>query len=273
VTVTDWVRSQSLLADHLGIKRFAAVVGGSLGGMQALEWAVAFPDRVRRTVAIAVTSRLSAQNIAFNEVGRQAILQDPDLASGSYDFDGASARRGLQLVRMLAHITYTSAANLERKFGRRRCSRADRSEGEGGFQMQAYLARQGERFAQYFDVHSYLRITRALDDFDIARDYGDGLLSNAMHRVKSDFLLIAFTDDWRFSPECSREIEGALRANAKAVSLHEISGAYGHDGFLLDDPAYLHVMRTYFASIESEDEPGSEAPESLPTSAIEASFF
>jgi homoserine O-acetyltransferase/O-succinyltransferase len=249
VTVSDWVRSQALLADHLKIKSFAAVVGGSLGGMQALEWALAFPHRVKRTVAIAATSRLNAQNIAFNEIARQAILCDPDFEAGRYD-DERSPRRGLQVARMLGHVTYTSAASLERKFGRSRCAR-DKQFGSGdGFTVESYLAHQGERFARYFDAHSYLRITRALDYFDLARDHGDGCLTAAMAKATSEFLLIAFEDDWRFSPACSREIEQALRANSKAVSCHEIGGCYGHDGFLLDDPHYLQLMRNFFSSIE-----------------------
>lgn len=249
MTVPDWVKSQALLADHLGIQSFAAVVGGSLGGMQALEWALAFPHRVRHTVAIAATSRLSAQNIAFNEIARQAILCDPDFEAGLYDADEPSCRRGLRLARMLGHITYTSAASLERKFGRSRCARDDQFGAGDGFTVESYLSRQGERFARYFDAHSYVRITRALDYFDLARDHGDGCLARAMAKSTSEFLLIAFEDDWRFSPACSREIERALRANSQAVECCEIAGQYGHDGFLLNDPRYLQRMRDYFASI------------------------
>ena len=249
VTVPDWVRSQVLLADHLGIQSFAAVVGGSLGGMQALEWALAFPQRVRHIVAIASTSRLNAQNIAFNEVARQAILFDPDFEAGLYDADEPSPRRGLRLARMLGHITYTSAASLERKFGRSRCARGEQFGVGDGFTVESYLLHQAERFARYFDAHTYLRITRALDYFDLSRDHGGGCLIAAMAKAASDFLLIAFEDDWRFSPACSRDMEKALRANAKEVECYELAGQYGHDGFLLNDPSYLQLMRNYFSSI------------------------
>ena len=243
VTVEDWVDSQARLADRLGIGRWAAVMGGSLGGMQALSWALRHPDRIAHALVIAAAPNLTAQNIAFNEVARQAILTDPDFHGGHFGAHGTLPRRGLRVARMIGHITYLSDLQMEEKFGR--------SLREGlkfsfapEFQIESYLRYQGDKFADYYDANTYLRITKALDYFDPARDTG-GDLARALAPARCKFLVISFTTDWRFSPLRSREIVKALVDNRHDVSSAEIEAPHGHDAFLLDDPQYHAVVRTY----------------------------
>lgn len=256
VTVEDWVNAQARLADALGIERFAAVIGGSLGGMQALAWSTLFPDRLAHCVAIATAPRLSAQNIAFNEVARRAIVTDPDFHGGRfYDFDTLPAR-GLQVARMIGHITYLSDDTMAERFGRTlRRPAQDVSPGNDyqftfdvEFEIESYLRYQGEKFSRYFDANTYLLITRALDYFDPAREHG-GDLAAALAPARCDFLLASFSTDWRFAPERSREIVAALLANRRRVTYAEIDAPHGHDAFLLDDSRYLALMRAYFDRI------------------------
>lgn len=249
VTVGDWVESQALLADHLGIERFAAVVGGSLGGMQALQWAISHPRRARHVVVIASAPSLSAQNIAFNEIARLAIQSDPDFCAGRYAPGGDGPRRGLLLARMLGHVTYSSHEGLERKFGRGRRRPQFGFSLEPDFDVESYLHHQGDKFAGCFDANAYLRITKALDYFDPARDHGGGDLAAALAETCAQFLVVSFAQDWRFSPMRSKEIVEALRRSRKRVSYANISGPYGHDGFLLNDVRYLRVMRAYFERV------------------------
>ena len=256
VTVEDWVNAQARLADALGIERFAAVIGGSLGGMQALAWSTLFPDRLAHCVAIATAPRLSAQNIAFNEVARRAIVTDPDFHGGRfYDFDTLPAR-GLQVARMIGHITYLSDDTMAERFGRTlRRPAQDASPGNDyqftfdvEFEIESYLRYQGEKFSRYFDANTYLLITRALDYFDPAREHG-GDLAAALAPAQCDFLLASFSTDWRFAPERSREIVAALLANRRRVTYAEIDAPHGHDAFLLDDSRYHALMRAYFDRI------------------------
>jgi homoserine O-acetyltransferase len=244
------------LADALGIERFAAVIGGSLGGMQALAWSTLFPDRLAHCVAIATAPRLSAQNIAFNEVARRAIVTDPDFHGGRfYDFDTLPAR-GLQVARMIGHITYLSDDTMAERFGRTlRRPAQDASPGNDyqftfdvEFEIESYLRYQGEKFSRYFDANTYLLITRALDYFDPAREHG-GDLAAALAPARCDFLLASFSTDWRFAPERSREIVAALLANRRRVTYAEIDAPHGHDAFLLDDSRYHALMRAYFDRI------------------------
>jgi homoserine O-acetyltransferase len=256
VTVEDWVNAQARLADALGIERFAAVIGGSLGGMQALAWSTLYPDRLAHCVAIATAPRLSAQNIAFNEVARRAIVTDPDFHGGRfYDFDTLPAR-GLQVARMIGHITYLSDDTMAERFGRTlRRPAQDASPGNDyqftfdvEFEIESYLRYQGEKFSRYFDANTYLLITRALDYFDPAREHG-GDLAAALAPARCDFLLASFSTDWRFAPERSREIVAALLANRRRVTYAEIDAPHGHDAFLLDDSRYHALMRAYFDRI------------------------
>jgi homoserine O-acetyltransferase len=249
VTVEDWVRAQALLADRLGIKRFAAVMGGSLGGMQAMQWAIAYPERVAHAVVIASTPRLSAQNIAFNEVARRAILNDPDFHGGHYYAHGVVPRHGLSVARMIGHITYLSDDDMAQKFGRSlRGGDGYRFGFDVEFEIESYLRYQGEKFSTYFDANTYLRITRALDYFDPARDHG-GDLAAALSPAQAGFCLVSFTTDWRFPPERSREIVSALMRNNARVSYAEIDAPHGHDAFLMADHRYHEVIRSYFAHI------------------------
>jgi homoserine O-acetyltransferase len=250
VTVEDWVAAQARLAQYLGIERFAAVIGGSLGAMQALQWALAFPERVRHAIVIASTPRLSAQNIAFNEVARQAILGDPDFHGGHYYDHGVVPRRGLRIARMIGHITYLSNDAMMEKFGR--LLRGKDKPGFGfdiDFEIESYLRHQGDKFAAYFDANTYLRITKALDYYDPAGDYG-GDLAAALARAQAAFLVVSFTSDWRFSTERSREIVRALLEARKIVSYVEVDAPQGHDAFLMDDPHYHGALRAYFDSID-----------------------
>jgi homoserine O-acetyltransferase len=248
VTVDDWVNTQARLADALGIERFAAVMGGSLGGMQALQWAIAYPQRVANVVCIAGTPRLSAQNIAFNEVARRAIISDPDFHGGHFYEHGVVPRRGLTVARMIGHITYLSDEDMAEKFGRS-MKASDFAFGfDVEFEIESYLRHQVEKFSSYFDANTYLLITRALDYFDPAREHG-GDLTAALAPATADFLIASFTTDWRFAPERSREIIKALVASRKRVSYAEIDAPHGHDAFLLDDARYHNLVRAYFERI------------------------
>ncbi|MEX1168401.1 MAG: homoserine O-acetyltransferase [Hydrogenophaga sp.] len=279
VTVEDWVDAQARLLDVLGIPVLAAVMGGSLGGMQTLSWTLQYPERVRHAVVVASAPSLTAENIAFNEVARRAIVTDPDFCEGHYLREGSLPRRGLRIARMIGHITYLSDDVMNAKFGRKTqphtlsAARDLPPTGKAGiasehtigetavaalpvdpyryttqgveFQIESYLRHQGDKFSEYFDANTYLLITRALDYFDPAREHG-GQLSAALARAKAKFLLISFTTDWRFSPARSREIVKALLENRREVSYAEIDAPHGHDAFLLDDPRYLQTVRAYF---------------------------
>jgi homoserine O-acetyltransferase len=248
VTVEDWVAAQARLADRLGIERFAAVMGGSLGAMQALQWSLSYPARVRHAIVIAATPRLSAQNIAFNEVARQAIMTDPDFHGGHYYEKGVVPRRGLRIARMIGHITYLSDDAMMEKFGRVLRRAAPGFDFDVDFEIESYLRHQGDKFADYFDANTYLRITKALDYYDPAAGYG-GDLSKAFARAQADFLVVSFTSDWRFSSSRSREIVRALLDNRRVVSYLENDAPHGHDAFLLADPRYHAALRAYFANI------------------------
>ena len=248
VTVEDWVNSQARLADHLGVQSWAAVVGGSLGGMQALQWTLSYPERLQHAVIVASAPKLTAQNIAFNEVARQAILTDPEFYGGHYYEQGVVPARGLKLARMLGHITYLSDDQMAEKFGRSLKDGALKYSYETDFQIESYLRYQGEKFSGYFDANTYLLTTKALDYFDPAESTG-GNLDAALAGAKADFLLVAFTTDWRFSPERSREIMTALVHNGRRVSYAEIDSVHGHDSFLMDDAQYHAVLRTYFEEV------------------------
>jgi homoserine O-acetyltransferase len=243
VTVEDWVDGQARLADRLGIRRFAAVMGGSLGGMQAIAWATRYPDRIANAIAIAAAPNLSAQNIAFNEVARAAILTDPDFHEGHFYAYGVKPVRGLRVARMIGHITYISDEQMGEKFGRQ-LREGIKYSFDPEFEIESYLRYQGEKFSEYFDANTYLRITKALDYFDPARETG-GDLAKALAPAKARFLVISFTTDWRFSPARAREIVKALVDNRRDVSYAEIVAPFGHDAFLLDTPQYHAIVRTY----------------------------
>jgi homoserine O-acetyltransferase len=251
VTVEDWVEVQARLADHLGIERFAVVMGGSLGAMQALQWALSYPDRIGHALVIAAAPKLSAQNIAFNEVARQAIMTDPDFHGGNFYEHGVVPRRGLRLARMIGHITYLSDDAMAEKFGRILRNGALKFNFDVEFEIESYLRYQGDKFSDYFDANTYLRITKALDYFDPAADYG-GDLTRALARAKAGFLVVSFTSDWRFSPARSREIVKALVDNRLNVSYAEIDAPHGHDAFLMEDPRYHSLIRAYLENIEIE---------------------
>jgi homoserine O-acetyltransferase/O-succinyltransferase len=248
VTVEDWVAAQAQLADHLGIASFAAVVGGSLGGMQALQWTLSFPDRIRNALVIAAAPNLTAQNMAFNEVARQAIITDPEFHGGDFYQHGVVPRRGLRIARMLGHITYLSDDAMGAKFGRKLRDGEIKYSFDVEFEMESYLRYQGDKFAGEFDANTYLRMTRALDYFDPAADFG-GNLSAALSKAKADFLVISFTSDWRFTPERSREIVKALLDNELSVAYAELTAAHGHDAFLMPDKHYHDIVRAYVENI------------------------
>jgi homoserine O-acetyltransferase len=250
VTVEDWVTSQARLADHLGIEQLAAVIGGSLGGMQALQWAMSYPERVRHALVIAAAPNLTAQNMAFNEVARQAIMTDPEFYDGHYYEHNTVPRRGLRIARMLGHITYLSDDAMGAKFGRKLRDGAIKYGFDVEFEMESYLRYQGDKFAEAFDANTYLRMTRALDYFDPAAEHG-GDLSAALAGVKAEFLVVSFTSDWRFSPARSREIMKALLDNECAVSYAEVTAAHGHDAFLMPDPHYHDILRSYLQNIRT----------------------
>ncbi len=287
LTVEDWVNSQARLLDALGIDTLAAVMGGSLGGMQALSWTLQYPSRVRHAVVVASAPNLTAENIAFNEVARRAIVTDPDFHGGHFYQHGVVPKRGLRIARMIGHITYLSDDVMNEKFGRQLRAAVNSASKNaeaaapgrpkqgtaptGGsavreatsvgayrystqdveFQIESYLRHQGDKFAEYFDANTYLLITRALDYFDPARSYG-GDLSQALSRASSKFLLVSFTTDWRFAPKRSRELVKALLDNRRDVSYAEIDAPHGHDAFLLDDPRYLGVVGAYFDTVAKE---------------------
>ncbi len=251
ITVRDWVRSQAMLADHLGIDTWAAVVGGSLGGMQALQWSIDFPERVRHVVAIACAPRLSAQNIAFNEIARQAIYSDPNFHGGRYAEHGVAPTQGLMLARMVGHVTYQSDDGLREKFGREVASGDLELARDVQFQVESYLHYQGRSFSQRFDANTYLLMTRALDYFDPAREFGDDLVA-ALRRARASYLLVSFSTDWRFSSERSRELVDALIRARRNVSHADIDAPYGHDAFLLPIPRYLDVFGAYMDRVANE---------------------
>jgi homoserine O-acetyltransferase len=251
ITVEDWVAAQVRLADRLGIERFCVVMGGSLGAMQALQWSVDYPTRVAHAIAIAAAPKLSTQNIAFNEVARQAIISDPDFHGGDYLEHGTLPRRGLRIARMIGHITYLSDDAMMEKFGRVLRTGDFRFHFDVDFEIESYLRYQGEKFAEYFDANTYLRITRALDYFDPAKKH-DGNLARAFAPASAKFLVVSFTSDWRFSPARSREIVKALLENKRDITYAEIDAPHGHDAFLLDDKNYHDLIRAYFARLASE---------------------
>jgi homoserine O-acetyltransferase/O-succinyltransferase len=263
VTVEDWVNAQALLIDKLGITTLAALMGGSLGGMQALSWTLQYPDRVRHAVVIASAPNLTAENIAFNEVARRAIVTDPDFHGGHFYAHGVIPKRGLRIARMIGHITYLSDDVMNAKFGRQLKQSLDLDSVENSldaynyttqeveFQIESYLRHQGDKFAEYFDANTYLLITRALDYFDPARKHG-GNLTKSLAIAKAKFLLVSFTTDWRFSPSRSRELVKALLDNDRDVSYAEINAPHGHDAFLLDDLRYINLVRSYFDKILNE---------------------
>ncbi|KQN92392.1 homoserine O-acetyltransferase [Sphingomonas sp. Leaf231] len=247
ITIRDMVRAQALLLDHLGVARLAAVVGGSMGGMQALSWAATFPERVAKCVVIASTARHSAQNIAFHEVGRQAVMADPNWRGGDY-YDGDAPAAGLAVARMAAHITYLSEAGLTEKFGRRLQAREQKSFGfDADFQVESYLRHQGLAFTDRFDANSYLYITRALDYFDLAEEHG-GLLANAFRGGGTRFCLVSFDTDWLYPTSESRAIVHALMAAGAPASFVELSSPFGHDAFLLDSPELDRVMHGFLSA-------------------------
>jgi len=253
VTVEDWVHAQARLLDQLGIDQLAAVLGGSLGGMQALSWTLQYPERVSHAVVVASAPNLNAENIAFNEVARRAIVTDPDFHGGNFYAKGVVPKRGLRIARMIGHITYLSDDVMNEKFGRQLREGLDLkySTQEVEFQIESYLRYQGDKFAEYFDANTYLLITRALDYFDPAKACG-GDLSQAFQKARAKFLLVSFTTDWRFSPQRSREIVKALLDNRCEVSYAEIDAPHGHDAFLLTDARYMAVMHGYFQGIQKE---------------------
>jgi homoserine O-acetyltransferase/O-succinyltransferase len=262
VTVEDWVNAQVLLMDKLGISTLAAVMGGSLGGMQALSWSLQHPNRTRHAVVIASAPNLTAENIAFNEVARRAIVTDPDFHGGHFYEHAVIPKRGLRIARMIGHITYLSDDVMNAKFGRqlKQALGIDNYKTEVSsdaysyttqeveFQIESYLRHQGDKFAEYFDANTYLLITRALDYFDPARKFS-GDLTKALGIAKAKFLLVSFTTDWRFSPSRSRELVKALLDNNRDVSYAEIDAPHGHDAFLLDDSRYTSIVRSYFENI------------------------
>ena len=248
VTVQDWAVTQVQLADYLGIKQFAAIAGGSLGGMQALQWTLDFPDRVRHALVIAAAAKLTAQNIAFNDVARQAIITDPDFHGGDYYSHNTVPRRGLRLARMLGHITYLSDHSMAERFGRELRNGPLGFGFDVEFEIQSYLRYQGDKFADQFDANTYLLMTKALDYFDPAHDF-NGNLREAFSVAKSDFLVLSFTTDWRFSPERSHAIVKALLDNELNVSYAEITSSYGHDSFLMEDRYYHELVKAYMNNI------------------------
>jgi homoserine O-acetyltransferase len=254
VTVEDWVDAQAQLADRLGVARWAAVMGGSLGGMQALDWAIRYPQRIGSALVIAAAPNLSAENIAFNEIARQAILTDPEFHGGNFHAYGVKPRRGLRVARMIGHITYLSDEQMEAKFGRQ-LREGLKFSFAPEFQIESYLRYQGEKVAEYYDANTYLRITKALDYFDPATRTG-GDLARALAPATCRFLVVSFTTDWRFPASRSREIVKALVRQRRDVSYAEIAAPHGHDAFLLDNPQYHGVVRAWFERIARE--PGAD---------------
>ena len=251
VTVEDWVQAQARLADRLGIEQFAAIIGGSLGGMQAMQWAITHPERVRHVLAIATAPHLTTENIAFNDVARNAILTDPDFHGGDFYQHGVVPTRGLRLARMLGHITYLSDDAMAGKFGRGLRSGEYKYGYDIEFEVESYLRYQGDKFASYFDANTYLLMTKALDYFDPAR-HTEHDLARAFAPVQAQFLVVSFSSDWRFSPDRSREIVKALLHNKCDVSYAEIESQHGHDSFLMQNEQYFAVMRNYLNRVAEE---------------------
>lgn len=249
VTVEDWVAAQARLADRLGIRQFAAIMGGSLGGMQVLQWSITHPERMRHCLVIAAAPGLTAQNIAFNDVARQAILTDPDFHGGDYYTHGTWPRRGLRLARMLGHITYLSDDVMGSKFGRLLRNGSFGYGYDVEFEIESYLRYQGDKFADAFDANTYLLMTKALDYFDPTHHVPGRSLASALAPARAGFLVISFTTDWRFAPERSREIVQALLANERDVSYAEIKSSHGHDAFLMPDPHYHELVGAYMNRI------------------------
>lgn len=252
VTVTDWVHSQKHLADYLGIKQWAAVIGGSLGGMQALQWAISYPNALRHAIVIASAAKLSAQNIAFNEISRHAIRSDPNFQGGHYLKAGVTPKIGLMLARMLGHVTYLSDHAMREKFGRELKNGTLNFDYDTEFQVESYLRYQGETFSSQFDANTYLLMTKALDYFDPAKAFNDDL-AQAMAITCCRFLVVSFSTDWRFAPERSREITNALMQAKKPVSYAEIQAVEGHDAFLMQVPRYYELLTTYLAQVAQEE--------------------
>jgi homoserine O-acetyltransferase len=256
ITIRDMVRSQAMLLDHLGIDQLLCAVGGSMGGMQVLQWAVTFPERVFSAMPVACATRHSAQNIAFHEVGRQAVMADPDWRGGRYFSEGTSPRRGLSVARMAAHITYMSDSSLHRKFGRRLQDREMPTFSfDADFEVESYLRHQGSSFVERFDANSYLYLTRAMDYFDLAADHG-GVLAEAFRDTRTRFCVVSFTSDWLFPTVESRAIVHALNAGSARVSFAEIETDKGHDAFLLDEPEYWKITRAFLESASSARKAG-----------------
>ncbi|MFO1098145.1 MAG: homoserine O-acetyltransferase [Xanthobacteraceae bacterium] len=248
ITIRDMVRAQAMLLDHLGVEQLFSIAGGSMGGMQVLQWCTTYPDRVFSALPLATATRHSAQNIAFHEVGRQAVMADPEWRQGRYIFEGTEPRRGLAVARMGAHITYLSDAALHRKFGRRFQDRSNPTFSfEADFEVENYLRHQGSTFVERFDANSYLYLTRAMDYFDLAADY-DGVVANAFKGTSTRFCVISFTSDWLFPTSDSRAIVHALNAGGARVSFAEIETDKGHDAFLLDEPELLAIVRGFLES-------------------------
>jgi len=253
VTVRDWVNSQQRLMQALGIEHWLAVIGGSLGGMQVMQWSIDYPDAIKHAIVIAASPKLTAQNIAFNEVARQAILSDPDFNNGHYLEKNTIPRRGLMLARMLGHITYLSDDSMRDKFGRELREGKLNFGFDVEFQVESYLRYQGHAFVERFDANTYLLMTKTLDYFDPARDHGDDL-ATAMSSATAKFMVMSFTSDWRFSPQRSREIVKALIKAKKQVSYVEIEAQHGHDAFLMPIPHYMNVFHNYMRNVSRDIE-------------------
>ncbi|WP_373814987.1 homoserine O-acetyltransferase [Neisseria dentiae] len=251
VTVKDWVRSQALLADRFGIRQWAAVIGGSLGGMQALQWTIDFPDRVRHALVIASATRLSAQNIAFNDVARQAIITDPDFHNGHYRRHQTIPRRGLRIARMMGHITYLAEQGLGRKFGRNMHADGYQYSYDVEFEVESYLRYQGDKFAERFDANTYLRMTKALDYFAPAAEFGNDLVAT-LKTVQAKFFVASFSTDWRFAPARSRALVKHLVKAGKSVQYIEVESHHGHDAFLMTDEPYIRAVRAYMNNVAEE---------------------
>jgi homoserine O-acetyltransferase len=248
ITVEDWVKTQKTLINYLGIQRLSSVIGGSLGGMQALEWNLQFPNEVKNTIIIAAAPNLTAQNIAFNEVARQSIITDPDFQKGNFYTKKNKPKRGLRIARMLGHITYLSNDAMKSKFGRKKKNKDFQYDFNTEFEIESYLNYQGDKFAQEFDANTYIRMTKALDYYDPTKQ-NKKKLSAVFKKIKSKFLVISFTSDWRFSPSRSKEIVKSLLDNNINVSYAEISAESGHDAFLMSDDHYHEILNSFFKNI------------------------
>lgn len=255
VTVRDWVHSQAMLADYFGIDQWAAVVGGSLGGMQALQWALDYPDRIQHALVIASSPRLSTQNIAFNDVARQAIITDPDFHKGYYIHHQTKPSRGLKIARMMGHITYLAEYGLGKKFGRQLKQNEYQYHYDVEFEVESYLRYQGDKFTDHFDANTYLLMTKALDYFDPAAEYGNNL-QTALSHTQAKFFVASFSSDWRFSPARSRELVQALIGAHKSVQYIEVESHHGHDAFLMNDAPYINAIRAYMNNIATSNQIG-----------------